>query len=285
MQEKIIIGIHGLLNKPLKDTLQAWWGEAIKEGLERNHNENSLQMNFQLAYWADVRNENPIAVKDLSERYEPADGHGPLRRYDRDLADKAREIANKWGGRIIDKGKDLLGIGPGVEKLLAVKLEDLSDYYQKEQIRLDIRKSLSELLEQNKEKEILLIAHSMGSIVAYDVLRGYDETLAVKIKHFITIGSPLGLPYVSKKVRDEFGDARAPQNVARWSNLADPGDKVAIDVNIRDDYSANADGVRAEDLLVHNDYANHEGKANNHKSYGYLRAPEMSDRIRDFLIS
>lgn len=283
MSEKIIIGIHGLLNKPPKDVLHDWWAEAIIEGLQRNHNETAWQPNFQLAYWADVRTENPIAVQDLDERYEPADGQGPLRRHETDLKDKARALAHKWGGRFVDKGKDLLDLGAGVEILLAVKLEDLSDYYQNEQIRVAMRTTLSTILEQNNEKDILLIAHSMGSIIAYDVLRGYDESLAVKVGHFITIGSPLGLPYVSKKVREEFGNARTPMNVARWTNMADPGDKVSIDVNLADDFSANSNGARAKDLLVHNEYVNRDGKANNHKSYGYLRTPEMSDRIREFL--
>ncbi len=37
MSDGIIIGIHGLLNKPAKELLEPWWLEAIEEGLDRNH--------------------------------------------------------------------------------------------------------------------------------------------------------------------------------------------------------------------------------------------------------
>jgi hypothetical protein len=41
----------------------------------------------------------------------------------------------------------------------------------------------------------------MGSIVAYDVLRLIgDERPDFTIEHLVTIGSPLGLPYVRRKI-------------------------------------------------------------------------------------
>lgn len=279
MGESIIIGIHGLLNKPPKDTLEEWWKESIQEGLMRNHSQGDLQFDFQLAYWADVRNPNPIPLADLDEKYEKAQGQGPLQRYDPKLLDKVRAITQKFGGRLIDKAKDLTGIGKGAEKILAITLEDLSDYYKKEDIRNNIRTRLSSLLENHKNKRILLIAHSMGSIIAYDVLRAFD----FKINHFITIGSPLGLPYVSKKIRNEFQDNQTPGGADQWTNISDPGDKVALDCNLNDEYDPNANGVKVNDVLICNEYVNHENKKNNHKSYGYLRAPEVSDRILEFL--
>ncbi len=33
---KVIIGIHGLANKPMRETLADWWEKAIREGLEVN---------------------------------------------------------------------------------------------------------------------------------------------------------------------------------------------------------------------------------------------------------
>lgn len=282
MQNSIIIGIHGLLNKPPRDILEDCWLAAIREGLQRNHNENDVIPNFELAYWADVRNLAPIPIDDLGERYEKAQGQGPLKQFDVNILDRTRVIAQKWGGRFIDKGKDLFDITPTVEALLEVSLEDLGEYYRKREIRRQIRMKLSEKLDRHKGKKILLVAHSMGSIIAYDVLRQNDRSVDFTIEHLITIGSPLGLPIVSKNIRDEFGDMRTPETVHRWTNIADPGDKVAIDVSLSDEYAINSKGVRATDQLVHNEYVNHEGKENNHKSYGYLRAPELSDNILQF---
>jgi hypothetical protein len=282
MRDYIIIGIHGLLNKPPKDILEDWWLKAILEGLQRNHNENGMNPNFELAYWADVRNQDPVPIEELDERYEKARGHGPLKRFDVNNIDRARMIAQKWGGKFIDKGKDLIDLTPAVEVLLEVSLQDLGEYYRKQEIRQQIRMRLSEKLDQHKSKKILLIAHSMGSIIAYDVLRQNDSLVDFTIEHLITIGSPLGLPIVSKNIRDEFGDSRTPELVHQWSNIADPGDKVSIDFSLADEYNTNEKGIRVTDVLAHNEYVNHEGKENNHKSYGYLRAPELSENIFHF---
>ena len=61
-------------------------------------------------------------------------------------------------------------------------------------------------------------------------------------------------------------------------------DPVALDVHLWDDYAKNAGNIRVEDDLVLNDYPkNAKGDINHHKSYGYLRTPEVSKHIRDFL--
>ena len=38
-----------------------------------------------------------------------------------------------------------------------------------------------------------------------------------------------------------------------------------------------------EDALILNAYASPAGKRNHHKIYGYLRAPEFSDLVRNFI--
>ena len=69
----------------------------------------------------------------------------------------------------------------------------------------------------------------------------------------------------------------------RWVNYADRGDPVAVDTHLRDDYGPNDGGVRVEDDLIRNDYVGLDGKRKPHKSFGYLRTPELSRHIRDFL--
>jgi esterase/lipase superfamily enzyme len=47
----------------------------------------------------------------------------------------------------------------------------------------------------------MLIAHSMGTIISYDVLRDLgQEDPSFKVPHFATIGSPLDLPHVKAKI-------------------------------------------------------------------------------------
>ena len=59
-------------------------------------------------------------------------------------------------------------------------------------------------------------------------------------------------------------------------------DKVALNYNLGDDYRANKKGVKPVDMQVVNDYEIN-GKRNPHKSYGYLRVPEMAETIHHFL--
>lgn len=285
MPQAIIVGIHGLLNKPPQEVLDDWWAKAIAEGLHRNHGGQSLPVPFEFAYWADIQYLSPIPVVDVEDRYELAPGQGPLRRYTPGLLDKARAVAQKWGGRVLDKEKDLIGLGTNVEMLLGMKFSDLADYYDQEGKRQQMRSRLSDLLERHQGKEIFLIAHSMGSIIGYDVLRTLDHAGTLKGVYVVTIGSPLGLPIVTSHIRREFGGTQTPQNVRQWTNIADPGDKVALDCNLADEYTANATGVQVHDVLTHNDYVNQGRKANKHNSFGYLRAPELSDLVHDFCIS
>ncbi len=282
MSDSIIIGIHGLLNKPEKKVLENWWMEAISEGLMRNC-AAQLNLPFELVYWANIQYPNPIPVGELSERYEQAQGDGALRRYDPKTFDKIRAFTQKWGGRLLDKEKDLIGLGTNVEKLLTLSLTDLAEYYDSPDKRKQMRARLSELLKRHNAKRQVLIAHSMGSIIAYDVLRELDDSEMESIAHFITIGSPLGLPIVTQKIRQEFEETRTPEKVVRWTNIADPADKVSLDCNLSDDYKkSKSAGVKVADTLVLNNYVNHEGEANHHKSYGYLRTPELSDLVLAF---
>jgi hypothetical protein len=134
----------------------------------------------------------------------------------------------------------------------------------------------------------MLISHSMGSIVAYDVLTNSGKQL--DIHTFVTIGSPLGLPVVvgrifaaQKKADQNITVPRAPENILNnWFNLSDLEDNVALDHTLADDYEANTAGVRAQDIEVYNDYE-FNGQKNPHKSYGYLRAVELADIIDKFL--
>jgi hypothetical protein len=279
---RTIVYIHGLENKPPPAEKQRWCSQALAEGLKRNTGQ-ARPLDFALAYWADLRYGQPDDPATMAEPYKEVAGEGPFDRYALSVKDAAQDMANKYLGRALDKEKDLIGIGSNVELLLGVALTDLGAYYDDESLRNKIRGRLSDILAQHRGGRVFLIAHSMGSIVAYDVLRKSEPVPGSQIEHFVTIGSPLGLPLVTQKIRKEFGGTQTPAIVRRWTNLADPGDKVALDCRLDDEYTASATGVRVQDVRVYNAYVSPGGKANRHKSYGYLRTPEMSELLRDFL--
>ncbi len=82
-------------------------------------------------------------------------------------------------------------------------------------------------------RPVLVIAHSMGSVIAYDTLwelshSGIDH---VEVDLLLTMGSPLGQDYIQKRVKGHAasGPRRYPTNIRRWMNLAAVGDLTAID--------------------------------------------------------
>ena len=123
----------------------------------------------------------------------------------------------------------------------------------------------------------------------HDVLRSLGrEASPPSIDHFVTIGSPLGMPHVKMKIYEENDLVRTPTIVGRWTNFADRRDIVAVDAKLADDYEANDQGVKVVDVPVINAYKSPAdrdppGKPNYHKSYGYLRTPELSTLIRGFI--
>jgi len=76
-----------------------------------------------------------------------------------------------------------------------------------------------------KGQPIVILAHSLGTILAYDVVT--DPAFASwDITVFVTAGSPLGIKNVVEKVRDWKGPGPMPAKVGRWHNFHDSRDKV-----------------------------------------------------------
>jgi triacylglycerol esterase/lipase EstA (alpha/beta hydrolase family) len=186
-------------------------------------------------------------------------------------------LKKEAGGAALDR----LSRAPVTRDLVPVATEkrtpDLHRYYDPQDALAGNVRGLLEarlMRAHASGRPIVLLAHSMGSIIAYDVLCDLAQRTSVTIDHFITFGSPLGLSEVKRHQRQE--PRTVPGNVRRWTNLADRRDFVALDSKLATDYSANREGVRINDVPVVNGYVDRKGKANPHKIYGYLRTPEFT---------
>lgn len=123
---------------------------------------------------------------------------------------------------------------------------------------------------------VLLIAHSMGSVIAYDTLwelSQSDRDLA-RVDLLLTMGSPLGQRYIQKRINGSSsrGAGRFPANIRHWKNVAAVGDLTAIDPRLRNDFGVMLDlGLveSFEDAEIHTWYRL-DGVLNVHAEYGYL---------------
>ncbi len=125
-------------------------------------------------------------------------------------------------------------------------------------------------------RPILLIAHSMGSIIAYDALweLSHKHREHLRIDLFLTMGSPLGQRMMQRQIKGSAaaGTERYPTNVRHWRNLSAIGDLTAIDPSLRNDFAEMLDlglleSFTDEEVL---NYFRLEGELNVHSEYGYL---------------
>jgi hypothetical protein len=302
MKKKIIIGIHGIGNKPPKRVLKKWWKKSIREGLKKIGHPRKF-FKFELVYWAHYLHSKPLnpRIKDkdspfyVEYPYAPADLNH-VEYTPSWLRKKSLDILEKILDKIFLQEHRLINFDKISDFIIRSKFKDLNIYYDQDDAtrktglsaKEAIRQELAATLRKHKDKRILLIAHSMGSIIAYYVLT--QEVPDVNIHTFLTIGSPLGLPAIMKKILAEQKiDLKkekkipTPRNIVKsWYNFSDLNDSVTLNYSLADDYKENSHHVSPKDVIVCNDYE-YQGSKNPHKSYGYLRAPEVAEVIHQFL--
>jgi len=303
--KKIIIGIHGLSNKVPNSLLKDWWIKSIKEGLLLiGHPETSFS--FKSVYWADILYEKPLDVKEKNKKSPLFEDEPYLQGNPEDyknftpskIKKKFLDMVDKKIDKVFFEDHGFINLDKIADLFIRHLYTDLDFYYNRESnipkysgvpVKDLIRKRLADILYKYRGKQILLIGHSMGTIIAYDVLT--QSIPNVNIHTLMTIGSPLGLPIIIKKIRSEQGmddktdPVPSPENIRhKWKNFADLSDPVAVVYKISDDYKKNSYGVGPEDIIVYNNYE-YKGKRNAHKLFGYLRAPEAAKAIYDFCAS
>lgn len=169
----------------------------------------------------------------------------------------------------------------GNEKL-ELHLKDLRRYARNQDGVADATRAMlkAPLLTAAREgRPILLIGHSMGSVISYDALWQISHELnePFTLDTLLTLGSPLGQNLIRRQLlgHDKDGAGRYPGNIRKWTNISAVGDLTTMEMNVRDHYSEMLDfGITShiEDHLTYNWFRNHgtDGELNIHSEYGYL---------------
>lgn len=300
-----IIFIHGLATKPPKRDLFRFWKRCLVENIRCSESkfaeilESEPQL-FEMAYWA---NEIPNHIEDNPEELEkPIETVIRLRKEKGDQF-HVSNVKDKFFDFWLDKGLDtvdmianILSVKDDVVKQRLVEMNLYSDdQFTAEKIRKSLEMPLQKALSDCKN--IAIIAHSMGSFVAYDVLwrfshhRSFKSFHDKKINLFVTIGSPLGDPIIQDLMLGKrYGYKKSnglPTNISNWVNFAALGDIVCHDQTLVDDFQSMKKMNLLQDFRdyrgLFNPYRNRRGKINTHKSYGYLLQPKLAKIILKFL--
>jgi hypothetical protein len=177
---------------------------------------------------------------------------------------------------------------------LELHLRDLRRYQRNQnEIAEHTRQMLKMPLRSATEsgRPVLLIAHSMGSVIAWDSVwqMSHNERDHVHIDTLLTMGSPLGQRFVQRRLHGfrKEGDERYPLGIDRWVNLAAVGDLTAVDPDLADDFGAMVErGLVStiDDRELHN-YFRLDGVLNVHAEYGYLANPVTAGIVADWWTS
>jgi hypothetical protein len=292
-----IVHIHGLGPKPAQSILAERELRYISEGVSFT----IPPAHFHLAYWADLMGYSPeTAAED-----EYKEGGNNFREYSSKeqvtflIQGKTRVVIKdtledlllhylhsseserpKAAQKVLNHLLSFLS-NKSAELVYSHFLKDLHRYFfdGKRDVVLDrLRDQIAAI---PSEEPVCLIAHSMGSIIAFDLLLQGTRN----IEQVITIGSPLGLSVVQKQLGAIGGPTVNQRRVdmstriSAWVNFYDPLDIVALDSDLNDDFPEQ--GI--VNVKVRNEFVTKDGERNHHKSYGYLRTTEVGQVIRAFL--
>jgi hypothetical protein len=204
--------------------------------------------------------------------------------------------ANSWRNRL---GRILFLLAdhiPSLIPLLPKEVEsaatEMNRYFDNvDHIGSDIRKLLKQTLQPLLEKNepVLLIGHSLGSVIAYDTLweLSYQDGLHGKVD-FLTIGSPLGMHYVKRRLMGmaQNKENTYPKLIRHWINISSEGDIIALERNFHNSFKdlliqGLAKTIEDHSHGIYNYYRSEYG-LNCHRSYGYLVNPAVGSNIAEW---
>jgi len=162
-------------------------------------------------------------------------------------------------------------------------LKETRRYFQdKDGVATRIRRFVADCFLASWEPgtHLLIIAHSFGSVIAFEALweLSYRDDREISVDVFMTLGSPLGLNFIRNRMINvrETGARKYPTNIRRWINLAAIGEMTALDRTFANDYREMIESGLVENIVDETDlltYFRGPNGLNVHKCYGYMVNP------------
>jgi len=294
MTNKHIIYIPGKNPKPQPEQHRELLWKTMAEGIRRadENTAKSVQghyAEFHLISWNYLFYHR---YKDITPDLPWIDAlintHGPTQEDIRE----AKSWRNRLGRLLFNIADHVPPVIPMLPKEVDSAATEMSRYFNNENnVASEIRKLLKQTLRPliEKKEPVLLIGHSLGSVIAYDTLweLSNQDNLHGKVD-FLSIGSPLGMHYVRRRLLGMNGNGNAtyPKLIRNWINLSSEGDIIALERNFHHVFEP----MLKQHLLtsiedhshgIYNYFRNEEG-LNCHRSYGYLVNPAVGSTIANW---
>jgi hypothetical protein len=230
-----IIGVHGIMwNWQSRTRMDEVWGEAIREGLRNRRHPRAEDVSFAAAFYGDLYNDGkgdggqygPDDVRDGFE-YELLRALSAAADPDEAPAAGADAPTKVYLPESIQATLAVLQrttfFGAASASLIIRFVKQVHRYFDDVELRLRVQRELAAAIGPDTR---MIIAHSLGSVVAYEALRSNPDW---PVRTLVTLGSPLGLGTIVERLVPPVGAGDGwPGAVDRWVNIAARQDAVAM---------------------------------------------------------
>ncbi|MFG2574542.1 hypothetical protein [Streptomyces sp. NPDC048481] len=226
-----VVVVHGIFaNRSSRDEMRETWLAALREGLRNVRFRGADALTIECVFYGHLYNDGKAGP---SWQYEVADLEPGLEQelliaLAESVDDPASDRAGKAGyaPRTVQWAIDFLQarkILGGTNARILGFVKQVARYLRDPEFKKKVQAEFSAAMETGPRA---VVAHSLGSVVAYDWLRTHGPTSATTL---VTLGSPLGLRPVLRELHPYLDACPAPwpTGVDTWVNVAAKEDAVA----------------------------------------------------------
>ena len=308
--------IHGIANKPPKDALLRQWEDALKQGgLDLGAKGVTTSMVYWADVMYAEPTAEDADFESVGEALGTNDADEDMQ-WVESLTGAEREMVEALSKRLgfdapspaddqfAPDPPDISSLGDGGIQFEAVPLpwfikrramkrvlRDVHHYLfdaqhtpregETFQVKQHIRNLFIDQLKADAEANaggpLVVVSHSMGTVVSYDCLK--NDARCPAIAGYMTVGSPLGLSEVHDNLKPGYSRRNGFPNdklSGGWVNVYDRLDPVAFDARIANDYQNDGDKVVTDERV-------RNGGAWRHSSWKYFGQDALCDHLKTLL--
>lgn len=286
-----LVFIHGINNEGSSaDQIRSSWLDALQQGWQLLGLKSPTELSVEAAYYADILSQASLSKTRAVEMGSLGEANiGLAIEFLRSFADAAgvselelREAAAEEGipqeavaqgipheGWVIAFARVLERVLPTKGKYVAKHfLRQAATYIGDPVLGAKIADTVSKQVFHDKPDPLVVVGHSLGSVVAYRLLAS-DLMITKRVALFVTLGSPLSVD-MFKPILPKRGLFPNPP-MARWLNARNKNDFVTLGKPINKK-AVGFDGVEDETDVVDN-------LADRHDVHTYLRSDKVASAI------
>lgn len=287
MKDVHVTFVHGLANKPAPIELRRIWLDALRASVPEDggFDLGVSGVSDTFVYWADLFYDAPIQAADyesvseeVSDSLKGANATAPenewMEKMRRHYPEAGEDYPDPPVAPEVPQYERIPLPGFVKKAIMAEFLREAHDYlYNVNGVRDTIRdRVLADLHRCDDGTRRILVGHSQGTFIAYDVMTGVDD--CPPIDGFMTFGSPLGIDEVQDLLVWSRDNGFPSRLRGEWVNIFDPFDLVSRP----DPYLANDFRKAGDDVVI--DVVEENWGTWRHSATKYLKGPKLRLHLR-----